>query len=514
MKYPIGIQNFEKIRKDGYLYVDKTALIYRLVTEGSYYFLSRPRRFGKSLLISTLEAYYQGKKELFEGLDIEKLEKDWTVRPVLHLDLNARRYQNAEDLRNELNRHLEGWEKTYGDQYKDRSLEERFSHLIEMAAEQSGQRVVILVDEYDKPLLQSINNESLQDEFRSTLKAFFGVMKSMDGYIQLGLLTGVTKFSKVSIFSDLNNLRDISTNKSYHNLCGITEQEVHSNFDYEIGVMADANSISKDECYAKLKEYYDGYHFCQNSDGLYNPFSLLNALSDSNFGSYWFETGTPTILVEKMKATGYPLEGLSSCEVDGGLMSSLDSFVGNPIPLMYQSGYLTIKGYDEEFHTYQLGFPNKEVEVGLTDFLLPYYTSFEPGSHPFVVTAFVKDLRNGEAEQFMQRLQAFFADGDYRLEGKKELYFHNAVYIIFKMLGFYVEVERATSEGRMDMIIQTKDYIYILEFKIDKSAKEAIQQIEDKHYAAPFATDSRKIIKIGVNFSSETGGINDWLING
>lgn len=514
MKYPIGIQNFEKIRKDGYKYVDKTALIYRLVTEGSYYFLSRPRRFGKSLLVSTLEAYYKGKKELFEGLDIEMLEKDWTVRPVLHLDLNVEQYKSKQDLDNVLEDALTRWEKNYGIEETSSSLSVRFMNIIRIANEQSGQRVVILVDEYDKPLLQSINNEALQEEFRSTLKAFFGVMKSMDGYIQLGLLTGVTKFSKVSIFSDLNNLRDISMNKAYHNLCGITEQEVHSNFDHEIGMMAEANSMSKEECYAKLRDYYDGYHFCHHSDGLYNPFSLLNALSDSNFGSYWFETGTPTILVEKLKATAYPLNGLSSCEVDGGLMASLDSFVGNPIPLMYQSGYLTIKGYDDEFQTYKLGFPNKEVEVGLTDFLLPYYTSFEPGSHPFVVTSFIKDLRNGEPEKFMQRLKAFFADGDYRLEGKKELYFHNAVYIIFKMLGFYVQVERATSEGRMDMVIQTKDYIYILEFKIDKSPEEAIQQIEDKHYSAPFAADSRKMIMIGVNFSSETGVIEGWKIKG
>ena len=372
MKYPLGIQNFESIREDGFLYIDKTALVYQIVTSGRYYFLSRPRRFGKSLLISTLEAYFLGKKELFKGLRIEQLEQNWTVYPVLHLDLNARNYSDKEALMAELNKHLEIWEAEYGDKYRDRAPEERFQHVIVNAYKKTGKKVIILVDEYDKPLLQVIDNKPLLEEYRKTLKAFYGVEKTMDAYIQFGFFTGVTKFSKVSVFSDLNNLTDISLDLRYATLCGIADEEIRDRLDEAVAQLGEAYAIDKDACYKRLRDSYDGYRFHQKAKGVYNPFSLLSALARSEFGSYWFETGTPTILVDVLKRTDYSLSQLSHEEVSADLLGNLDDIDNSPIALIYQSGYLTIKDYDERFGTYCLGFPNREVEEGFTRYLVPY----------------------------------------------------------------------------------------------------------------------------------------------
>ncbi len=512
MIYPIGIQNFEKLRNDGYVYVDKTALIYKLATTGSYYFLSRPRRFGKSLLISAMDAYFSGKRELFKGLAIEKLEQKWTKHPILHIDLNSRQYNNLDALESELNKHLEMWEIEYGNEFKDRALEERFFHIIRKAHEKTGERVVILVDEYDKPLLQSIGNEELQDKFRNTLKAFYSVLKTQDQYIKFAFLTGVTKFGKVSVFSDLNNLEDLSMNEQYVSICGITEEELLHNFDEDVATLGQAYKISKDDCYARLKEEYDGYHFTEDSVGIYNPFSLLNTLKNMKFRNYWFETGTPTFLVLLLKQSGYNLNDLQKEQQTSDMLNSIDSMSKDPIPVIYQSGYLTIKDYNEEFGWYSLGFPNKEVENGFISYLLPYYTPIKEKTTAFFIGNFINDIRQGNPESFMQRMQTMFADSDYQIAGKMELYFQNAMYVIFKMMGFYVEVERTTSRGRMDILIKTKDYIYIIELKLDGSAGEALQQIEDKGYAAPFAADSRKLYKIGANFSSESRSIEEWKI--
>ena len=352
-------------KEDGYFYIDKTEFIYRLVKSGRYYFLSRPRRFGKSLLISTIEAYFQGKKELFEGLAIERLEKDWSQYPVLHLDLNARQYDRAESLYEELNKYLEIWEQTYGSPYGDRKPEERFYQVIRYAYKKTGQRVVVLVDEYDKPLLQAIGCAELQEAYRNILKAFYGVLKSMDGYIQFAMLTGVTKFGKISVFSDLNNLDDISMREPYVNLCGVSEQEIHDNLEEELHELAKIQNMTYEETCAKLKEYYDGYHFVENTIGIYNPFSLLNTFKYNKFSSYWFETGTPSYLVELLKRSHYDLERMANEETNADVLNSIYADSLNPIPVIYQSGYLTIKSYDEEFGIYRLGFPNREVEEGL-----------------------------------------------------------------------------------------------------------------------------------------------------
>ncbi len=509
-KYPIGLQNFKGLREDGYLYIDKTKYVYELATSGKYYFLSRPRRFGKSLLISTIEAYFQGQKELFKGLALEQLEKEWKVYPVFHLDLNAEQYNSPEGLLSILDRYLRMWERQYGKNEGDKTPTDRFVTLIQRAYEQTGHKVVILVDEYDKPLLQAIGNEALQDNYRSLLKSFYGVAKSMDSYIQLAFFTGVTKFSKVSVFSDLNNLKDISLDARYVASCGITESEIHAHLDNEVAQMAEANGIDKSTCYERLKQQYDGYHFRENSVGVYNPFSLLNALDSKEFKDYWFETGTPTFLVETLKRNDYELENMTREEVTSDLLGSLDSINTNPLPLLYQSGYLTIKSFEPRFMTYRLGFPNGEVERGFTKFLYTHYVPIQQEKSLFFIINFVKEIESGQPEKFMERLDAMFADQHYQIAGDAELYFHNVVYVVFKMLGFYVDVERHTSDGRMDLLMQTKDYIYIMEFKIDKSADEALAQIKEKQYAKPFELDSRKLYKIGVNFSTSTRRIESW----
>ena len=512
MIYPIGIQDFEKLRSDGYVYVDKTDHIYRLATTGSYYFLSRPRRFGKSLLLSTIEAYFSGKRELFCNLAISDMEKEWTVYPILHLDLNTAKYDAPESLLNVLNDTLAGWESKYGTSPTEITPELRFKGIIRRACEKTGRRVVILVDEYDKPMLQSIGNVALQDEYRSILKAFYSVLKTQDRYIRFAFLTGVTKFGKVSVFSDLNNLDDISMDERYIDICGITGQEIHRYFDGRVTELSRKNNMTADECYAKLAKTYDGYHFETDTVGIYNPFSLLNTLNKLRFGSYWFETGTPSFLVYLLKQSDYDLNNLQNEPVSVDLLNSVDSMSQNPIPVIYQSGYLTIKGYDERFQQYRLGFPNDEVETGFIRYLLPMYTPVNENKTEFFIANFISDVENGRPEVFMERLQSFFSDGDYRIAGTMELYFQNSMYLIFKMMGFYTDVERTTSRGRIDITVKTADYIYVMELKLDGSADEALEQIETRGYAAPFAADKRKVYKIGINFSSGTRGIEEWKI--
>ena len=512
MKYPLGIQSFRKIREGGYVYVDKTALVYQLVEGAQYYFLSRPRRFGKSLLLSTIEAYYRGQRELFRGLALEKLETEWQQHPVFHFDLNAEKYTTPEVLETLIDWHLKQWEATYGLEDTTQTLAGRFKSIIRRAVEKTGQKVVILVDEYDKPILQSIGKPELQDDYRATLKAVLGVMKTMDAYIQFGFVTGVTKFSKVSVFSDLNNLTDITMDERFADICGMTEQEIHRDFDSEVALVAEHNQMSKDECYDMLRRNYDGYHFEAGTPGVYNPYSLLNTLSRKRFKDYWFETGTPSFVAEVMSKSSIDLERTLHAQATADLLGSLDSIDEHPLPLLYQSGYLTIKDYDAEFGEYQLDFPNSEVERGFTRFLLPYYTPAKKDQGQMFVTNFVRDVRSGAAEQFMQHLDNFFAQGDYQLVGDAELYFHNAVSLIFRMMGFYTDVERHTTDGRMDMLVRTSDYIYILEFKVDQTADEALRQIEERQYAKPFERDRRIVYKIGVNFSSQTRRIEGWLI--
>lgn len=511
MKYPIGIQDFEKLRTNGYSYVDKSRFVYKLATEGEYYFLSRPRRFGKSLFLSTLEAYFQGKKELFEGLAIYDLETEWKKYPIFHIDLNTANFREKDSLYTVLNDYLTNWEDKYGARESEATLALRFKGVIARAAEKEGCGVVILIDEYDKPILQTLRDPELQAEHRAQLKAFYSVLKTQDRYIKFAFLTGVTKFGKVSVFSDLNNLTDISMDHRYISICGMTEKELLTNFKEGISELAEANGDTEEATIAKLKARYDGYHFEENTVGIYNPFSVLNTLSRLRYKDYWFETGTPTFLVDLLKMHNYRLRDMTKERVSDDVINSVDSLSTNPIPVIYQSGYLTIKGYDERFKKYLLGFPNKEVEEGFLNFLLPLYTSAGNNS-PFLVDEFVQDVESGNPERFMQRMKAFFADTSYQVVGNAELYFQNAMYLVFKIMGFYTQVERPTSDGRIDAIIQTPNYIYVIECKLDRTADEAIKQIENNGYAEPFLMDKRKLYKIGVSFSSETRGVAEYKI--
>ena len=512
MKFPVGIQSFEDLRNKGFVYIDKTAFVYQLVDTGKYYFLSRPRRFGKSLLMSTIEAYLSGRKDLFEGLALEKLETEWTQYPILHLDLNSQKYDTPEALTEVLDETLTKWETIYGSNDAEIGLGRRFGGVMQRAYEKTGRQVVVLIDEYDKPLLQAYGNDDLLNDYRGTLKAFYGNLKSCDKYIKFALLTGVTKFGKVSVFSDLNNLMDISMDLRYAPICGITEGELHDYFDNEIQLLAEAQKMTVEETYAKLKEDFDGYHFHEDAEGMYNPFSILNTLAKRQFRDYWFETGTPTLLVDMLRNCDYDLAALTSEEVTTDVLDCIFDN-DNPLPVIFQSGYLTIKSYDKEFNTYTLCYPNREVKEGFIRFLLPYYTQ-NKRHNTFDLRRFVQDLRSGRVEEFMTRLQSLFADTPYLLVhgGDRERHYHNVIYLLTRLMGFYVKAEYQTAAGRIDMVLETSDYVYVMEFKLNGSAEEALQQINDKGYALPFLSSGKKVFKIGINFSAETKSIDRWAI--
>ena len=510
---PIGIQDFESLREDGYLYVDKTEPIWRLTHTGRYYFLSRPRRFGKSLLMSTIKAYYEGKRELFDGLYIATVEKEWKQHPVLLLDLNTNKYDSKEVLETKLNESLSEWEDLYDCRRPDLPFGMRFEKVIRRAHEVTGRRVVILVDEYDKPLLQAIEKPELQEEYRSTLKGFYGALKSSDGSIQFAMLTGVTKFGKVSVFSDLNNLEDISMSEHYYDICGISEQELLTYFNPHTERLAQINGVSKDEAIALLRKNYDGYHFEANAPGIYNPFSVLNTLKEGRLKSYWFETGTPIYLVQLLQEHEYNLEEMASADVTADVINSVDIASPDPIPVIYQSGYLTIKDYDERFDAYILGFPNKEVEEGFVKYLLPWYSDrMQGGRSAFDIRQFVHDVETGRVEQFLQRLRSLFADTPYELIRNLENHYQNVLWILYKLCGFYTQAKYHTSQGRIDLCVQTPKYCYVMEFKLDGTAEEALEQISEKNYTLPFEQNGQTVTRIGMNFSKETRNIERWVI--
>ena len=517
-KLPIGIQDFEKLRAENYLYVDKTKYIYNLVHMGKPYFLSRPRRFGKSLFLSTLRAYWEGKKEFFKGLDIEKLEKDnpdaWQEYPVFYFDFNKKDFQRESALEEVLNAHLIDWEKKYDLISFDLPIEERFQNLIKTAYEKTGKRVVILVDEYDKPLLEVITDNELEEHNKSVFKGFFSTLKSYDRYIEFEFLTGVTKFSKVSIFSDLNHLRDISLSEEYAGICGITEAELKNAFMPEVEAMAAKQRMSLDECLEKLGKTYDGYHFNKEADGVYNPFSLINALQAKEFDSFWFSTGTPTFLIKKLNAINFDAKKFTDGNLYADSYTLFDYRADNPdpIPLFYQTGYLTIKGYDKKFDSYQLGYPNDEVKYSFIKSLAPSYLHSED-EEPLDIRNFGRDIESANFEGIKDRFTELFARLPY---GNDEKYverdFQNVVYITFMLLGQFVHTEMHTAKGRADCIVEADDYIYIFEFKRDADADTALAQIEEKGYAKAYVADSRKIIKVGVNFDTESRSISDWKV--
>ena len=517
-RLPIGVQSFEVMRNDGFVYVDKTEYVVKLAAESRVFFLSRPRRFGKSLFLSTLKAYFLGKKDLFKGLYIEGAEQKrsqiegreaWVKYPVLYLDFNAGIYDSKEGLVNRLLSFFNEYEQLYESSGLD--IPDRFRNLIKKAYEKTGKQAVILVDEYDKPLLETmIINEPLNEEYRRILKGFYGVIKSCDEYLRFAFLTGVTKFSKVSIFSDLNNLRDISLEKDYSDICGITEIELKQSFKPEIEALAENLKLSYEETLALLKKRYDGYFFHPEGESVYNPFSLLNAFIKKETSSYWFSTGTPTFLVrtlEKQKDVSIR-DILEDAEMSENALQDYRPDMNNPIPILFQSGYLTLKDYDERLDLYKLGFPNDEVKYGFLDNLVPSYTSIAKDASGLFIGNFVRAIEKGDTESFMKRMYTACAGLPYSLASKENIQMRErdyqiAFYIIFSLMGQFVQTEVVSSKGRADCVVHTDDTVYIFEFKLMGSGmpKEAIQQIKEKGYAEPYKTSGKKIVLIGAVFA-------------
>jgi len=511
LKYPIGVQNFEGLRNDNYVYIDKTRYIYELVNSGKYYFLSRPRRFGKSLLLSTIEAFFQGKKELFDGLEIAGLENDWKCHPIFHLDLTNVKPTSIVELENVLDSCISRWEGMYGRVEYERTLSDRFGGVIRRACEMSGERAVILVDEYDAPVMDVLDDTDLHNEMKELLKSVYVNLKSSDAYIRFGMLTGVSRFSRMSIFSGLNNLNDITLDKRYSAICGISEEELRINLTEGVERFAKESDISYEEAMSMLKANYDGYHFSMKSPDIYNPFSLFMALEKGETGAYWFLTGSPSFLIKAIRKGNLYLPSLFDSEADEFTLYASDSYTGDPVALLFQAGYLTIKSYDQEYKTYRLGIPNREVTEGLFKNLLDIYTESEIGNNLSALKSIEAAARNGNPDELMSQLRAFLACIPYDLShNKPEIYFENNLYIIFRLIGLTAHTEWRTSSGRIDILLETRKYVYVIELKLDSSPQRALNQIEDRNYTLPFANGTRKVFKIGVNFSSATRNIESW----
>lgn len=527
-KLPIGIQSFEKLREGGYIYIDKTEFIYNLVHTGQIYFLSRPRRFGKSLFLSTLKAYFEGKKELFNGLKIEQLEKDnpdaWKAYPVIYLNFAQNSFSKEVSLEKTINFQLDEYEKKYEIQadYKDpldpTNFSGRFINIVQTARKKTGLQAAVLIDEYDKPLLDAQSNESLVNDNREILRGLYVTLKALDEDLKFVFLTGVTKFSKVSIFSDLNQLEDISLSSQYATACGITEKEILENLGQEVEGFAAQNKLSKEDCIAQLEKMYDGYHFYENSEGVYNPFSLLNALKKQDFSFYWFATGTPTFLIKKLQESTMNYMDLSNgVEATAQELQDYRSDNPNPVPLFYQTGYLTIKGYDREFGVYLLKYPNNEVKYAFINSLAPAILN-NNRSTGLDVVSFARDIKKGDIESVMARFKSLFATLPYTTARKEkqdsviEQNFQNVFYLVFTLLGQWSTVEETSSFGRADCVLLNGNNVFIFEFKRDKGADEALNQIEEAKYAGPYKASGKRIIKIGASFSTKERNLVEWKI--
>ena len=518
MKYPIGIQTFSRIRENGYVYIDKTALIHQLVSRGSIYFLSRPRRFGKSLMISTLEAYYEGRKELFEGLAIAGLEKDWFQYPVFHIDFNGDNFAKEGVLEAAIEGYLGNWEDMYGKNPNYTTPGTRFIELLRRASEKTGRRAVVLVDEYDKPILDVLDTPQ-EEENRDILKAFYSTFKSADDYTRFVFLTGVTKFSQVSVFSGFNQPNDISMSARYEALCGITQEELEYYFAEPIGWMAKKYKCTIAEMKLQLKQQYDGYHFSDELTDIYNPFSLINAFFNNRIDDYWFRTGTPTYLQTLLRHNHEGINDLTGKYYEPKMFIDYKADVEKPLPMIYQSGYLTIKDYDMESNEFLLDFPNNEVRSGFLSMLASGYLKSGTMEVDTWISAGIKLLKRGETTAFRDSLTAFLSGIPYdvhpslKAEEATEKHFQYTFYLILRLLGgsgCTLLTEKTQAVGRVDAVLEFKDYVYIFEFKLDGSASEALRQIEEKHYAEPYLDDPRKVFCIGVDFSSETMTVKEW----
>ena len=525
MKYPIGIQTFDKIINGGYVYVDKTNLIYRLTHEGTVCFLGRPRRFGKSLLLSTLEAYFLGRKELFKGLAIEQLEHEWNQYPVFRLDFNTGNYLNDGALEDILSGEITQWEEQYGVKRIYDDLGKRFQQVLHAAHEKTGLGAVVLIDEYDKPILDVLDLDfqvehlgkmvTLEEKHRNIMKSFYTTFKGADADLRFVFLTGVTKFSQISMFSGFNQPDDISLNRNYESLCGITEEELLAYFSEPIREFAEDYGCSESEMLAILKRKYDGYHFGKRLVDVYNPFSILNAFNQMELGSYWFKSGTPTYLVRLLSHFDENLNELIGQYYSASQFADYKADVERPLPMIYQSGYLTIKAYDRDTESYLLDIPNNEVREGLLTILANDYLKTKTDANSWLINS-VHKLKQGKLEEFMEGMEAFLASIPYSVRRNKtereyERHFQYTFYLLLRMLScFTVFHEKETSKGRADCVIETPKDVYIFEFKLDGSADAALQQIHEKGYAKEYQGDKRKVHLVGANFSSKEGTIDGW----
>lgn len=512
-KYPIGIQTFSEIIKGDYIYIDKTNLLFQVVHEGKFFFLARPRRFGKSLLLSTIKAYFEGRRELFTGLAIDSLEKEWSEYPVIEISLSSYNPDDENSLEEILDNIIARFEEKYGLLRATENLAMRFRNLIESAKEKTGRNVVILIDEYDAPIVNHLGDEKKMERMRNVLKSLYSNLKDMDAYIHFAMLTGVSRFSKMTVFSGLNNIHDITLDPRYSEICGITEAELKDNFRQGISRLADAYDTTYDGALALLKTNYDGYHFTERSADIYNPFSLLLALDKSKIGAYWFQTATPSFLVKLLGKGKTPVMDLIAPRVPETAISDIDTYRSSPLSILFQTGYLTIKDYDRRRERYTLGIPNREVRTGLFTELL----AFNADMDKLKVQMKMMDIRDafddGEPEKAFQLIKSFFAAIPAIVtQHDKELYYENNLYMLLNILGLDVRAEWYTSDGRIDMLVMTPDFIYVLELKLDASPEEALAQIASKDYSLQFEPDGRRIFKIGVSFSSTTRNISGWLI--
>lgn len=511
--YPIGIQTFSEIRGKGYLYIDKTEYVYRVThADSKYVFLSRPRRFGKSLLASTLHAYFEGRRELFEGLAIEKLEVEWTRYPVLHFDMSMAKHVDKERLEQMLSVQLYRYEETYGKVNEEVTLNDRFSGLIRRVHHQTGKQVVVLIDEYDAPLLDVIHEEKNLPVLRDVMRNFYSPLKACDPYLRFVFLTGITKFSQLSIFSELNNIKNISMDVSYAAICGISEEEMLTQMDSDLDLLAARIGVSREGMIAKLKDNYDGYHFTWPSPDIYNPFSLLNAFADGKMDSYWFGSGTPTYLIEMLNKFGVVPSKIGGVEAVSAEFDAPTERMASITPLLYQSGYITIKDCDSEFGIYTLDIPNKEVRTGLMRNLIPSYITNDTLTTTTTVVNLARALTRDDMDGALRLLQEFLSTIPYCDNADSEGHYQQVFYIIFSLLGYYIDVEVHTPRGRVDIVLRTRTTLYVIELKLDKTADAAMDQINLKNYAERFSLCGLPVVKVGINFDSERRTLGDWKI--
>ena len=511
--YPIGIQTFEKIRNGNYLYIDKTEYVYRMAhSDSNYIFLSRPRRFGKSLLTSTLEAYFEGRRELFKGLALERLETEWTEYPVLHFDMSTAKHVDKEGLILELEKKLLRYEALYGRGEGDVKVNQRLEGLIQRAYEQTGRQVVVLIDEYDAPLLDVVHEEKNLPVLRNIMRNFYSPLKACDPYLRFVFLTGITKFSQLSIFSELNNIKNISMLPEYAAICGITEEEMATQMDEDLDILAGRLNVNRKEVVKKLKDHYDGYHFTWPSPDIYNPYSLLNAFADGRLGAYWFGSGTPTYLIEMLNKFNVPPSKIGGTEAMASDFDAPTERMTSIVPLLYQSGYITIKDYDANFDAYTLDIPNKEVRIGLMRSLIPYYITPDSLSTNSMVIHMARAMARDDMDGMLQLLQTFLSTIPYCERTDTEGHYQQVLYIIFSLLGYYADVEVRTPKGRVDVVLRTPTTLYLIEAKLNRTAKAAMQQINLKNYPERFALCGLPVVKVGINFDLERKTLGDWAI--